>query len=281
MTAPVLVTGGTGTLGRLVVPRLCAAGRDVRVLSRTPHPSRAGVDYVIGDISTGMGLEAAVSGVDTIVHLAGSAKGDDEKTSHLVRAALAGGRPHLVYISVVGADRIPIVSGIDRAAFGYYAAKLASERIIRESGLPFTILRATQFQESMLAVAKAMTRMPVVPTPVGSFQPIAAGEVADRLVELALGSPAGLVAEMGGPRTYAMADLMRDYLKATDRRRPILSVKVPGGASRALRAGGNLTPSHAVGRRTWEELLAEDAAGAGAGSEAGAGGGGSAGSTTR
>lgn len=263
MTAPVLVTGGTGTLGRLVVPRLRAAGRDVRVLSRVPHQPEDGIEYVIGDVSTGDGLELAVNGVDTIVHLAGSAKGDDEKTRHLVRAALATGRAHLVYISVVGADRIPVVSGLDRAAFGYYAAKLASEQIIRESGLPYTILRATQFQESMLAVAKAMAKMPVVPAPVGNFQPIAAAEVADRLVELALGSPSGLVPEIGGPRTYSMDDLMRDYLKAIGKRRPILSVKVPGGASRALREGGNLTPAHAVGRRTWEELLAEDGGGVG------------------
>jgi uncharacterized protein YbjT (DUF2867 family) len=140
--------------------------------------------------------------------------------------------------------------------FGYYASKLASEQLIEASGIPYSILRATQFQESMLVVMNAMVKSPVMPAASGTrFQPIAVAEVADRLVELALGEPAGIVPEMGGPRTYLMAET-REYLRATHRRRLIMSVRTPGGASRALRAGANVTPDHAVGRRTWEELLA-------------------------
>jgi uncharacterized protein YbjT (DUF2867 family) len=262
MTSPILVTGGTGLLGRLVVERLVDAGRDVRVLSRSSHASRDHVDFVIGDISTGDGLRDALAGVEVVVHCAGSSKGDEIKTGHLLRAAdlhAAQGTPvrHIVYISVVGAERMPVVSAIDRGMFGYYASKLASEQLIEASGIPYSILRATQFQESMLAVMNAMVKSPVMPAASGTrFQPIAVAEVADRLVELALDEPAGIVPEMGGPRTYLMADLTREYLRATHRRRLIMSVRTPGGASRALRAGANVTPDHAVGRRTWEELLA-------------------------
>ena len=88
------------------------------------------------------------------------------------------------------------------------------------------------------------------------FQPVDAGEVADRLVELALGEPAGLVPDIGGPRVYPMADLVRGYLRATGRRRLIMPMRAPGKAARAVRAGANLAPDRAVGRRTWEEFLA-------------------------
>jgi len=88
------------------------------------------------------------------------------------------------------------------------------------------------------------------------FQPIDAGEVAARLAGLALGAPAGLVPDLGGPRVYELADLARSYLRATHRPRPILPVWTPGGAARAFRAGANLAPDRAVGHRTWEDFLA-------------------------
>ncbi|MEO3768572.1 hypothetical protein [Streptomyces sp. B8F3] len=95
-------------------------------------------------------------------------------------------------MSVVGADRTPVVSGLDRAMFGYVAAKRASEEIVAGSGLPWTTLRATQIHELTLKTARAMARMPVLPAPSGfRIQPIAAAEVADRLAEPALAEPAG------------------------------------------------------------------------------------------
>jgi uncharacterized protein YbjT (DUF2867 family) len=258
MMARILVTGGTGTLGRLVVSRLHEAGHDVRVLSRHTGEAADGIEYVAGDLSKGEGIDAAVEGAEIIVHCAGSAKGDEDKARHLVRAASRAGTRHLVYISVVGADRIPVVSGVDRAMFGYFASKLAAERVVADSGLPWTTLRATQFHYGFLTVARQMAKLPVLPVAAGvRFQPVDAREVADQLVELALGAPAGLTPEMGGPRVYEMADLLRGYLRAVGKRRPIVAVPLPGKAARALRAGANLVPDRAVGRRTWEEFLAE------------------------
>jgi uncharacterized protein YbjT (DUF2867 family) len=103
-----------------------------------------------------------------------------------------------------------------------------------------------------------MARLPVIPLPAGfRFQPVDEGEVAARLAELALGSPAGLVPDMAGPKMYSTAELLRGYLRASHRRRPIIPVWLPGKAARAVRAGANLAPERAVGRRTWEEFLAE------------------------
>jgi uncharacterized protein YbjT (DUF2867 family) len=256
--APILVTGGTGTLGRLVVARLQDAGRDVRVLTRNGSQVRNGIELATGDLATGQGVDAAVQGAEIIVHCAGSTKGDEDKARSLVRAASQAGTRHLVYISVVGADRVPVVSGVDRAMFGYFAAKLGAERVVADSGLPWTTLRATQFHDLILTTVQQMTRLPVVPVPSGfRFQPVDTGEVAARLVELALGAPAGLVPDLAGPRVYEMKELVGGYLRARGKHRPMVPVRPPGKAARAFRDGVNLAPDRAVGRRTWEEFLAE------------------------
>jgi uncharacterized protein YbjT (DUF2867 family) len=258
MTSPILVTGGTGTLGRQVVPRLLEAGCDVRILSRRGHEATGGTEYVTGDLRKDEGIGAAVDGAEIVVHCAGGRKGDDEAAGNLVRAASRAGVRHLVYISVVGADRIPVVSGVDRAMFGYFRYKLAAERVVADSGLPWTTLRATQFHDLILTTARAMAKLPVIPVPAGArFQPVDAGEVAARLVELALAAPAGLVPDMAGPRVYPMADLLRSYLRTASKSRLLVPVRLPGQAAHAVRYGANLAPQQAVGQRTWEAFLAE------------------------
>jgi uncharacterized protein YbjT (DUF2867 family) len=258
MTSRILVTGGTGTLGRHVVSRLRDAGCAVRVLSRNAHEAADGIEYVTGDLLKNEGIQAAVDGAGIIVHCAGGRKGDDEATRNLAAAASRAGARHLVYISVVGADRIPVVSGADRAMFGYFGFKLAAERVITGSGVPWTTLRATQFHDLSLTVAEQLAKLPAIPVPAGvRFQPVDTGEVAARLVELALGAPAGLVPDMAGPRVYTMADLLREYLRARGKRRLLVPVRLPGQAARAVRAGANLAPDRAVGRRTWEDFLAD------------------------
>jgi uncharacterized protein YbjT (DUF2867 family) len=258
-TLPILLTGGTGTLGQHVLRRLKDAGCEVRVLSRRNRETGDGIEFVTGDLATGEGIEAAVDGVDTIVHLAGSAKGDEDKARNLVQAASRAGVQHLVCISVVGAERIPVESGLDRNMFGYFAAKRAAERVVEDSGLPWTTLRATQFHDLLLTVAQMLAKLPVVPLPAGfRVQPVEADEVAARLAELSLEGPAGLVPNMGGPRVYDAEELLRIYLRASKRRRrPIVPLWLPGKAASAFRNGANLAPERAVGHRSWEEFLAD------------------------
>lgn len=248
MNSPILVTGGTGTLGSQVVPRLREAGHEVRVLSRHGHESGDGVEYVTGDLLKGEGVEPAVAGVETILHLAGGPKGDDEATRNLMQAASRAGTRHVVYISVIGADRVPL---------GWLKSKLAAERAVSDSGVPWTTLRSAQFHDLLLTVVQKMSKMPVIPVPGGlRFQPVDSGEVAARLAELTLGEPAGLVPEMAGPKVYEMRELIRGYLKARGKNRLMVSVPFPGKAGRAYRAGENLSLDAVVGRRTWEEFLA-------------------------
>ncbi|MFE7166785.1 SDR family oxidoreductase [Streptomyces sp. NPDC057616] len=250
LMSPVLVTGGTGTLGRQVVPLLRAAGRDVRVLSRSAHPAAEGLEHVTGDLLTGEGVDAAVAGVETVLHLAGGQKGDDEATRTLLRAAGPAGVRHLVYISVIGADRVPLT---------WMRTKLDAERAVADSGIPWTTLRAAQFHDLALVMVEKMVKLPVLPSPGGlRLQPVDAREVAARLVELSLGEPAGRVPDLAGPGLYDIPALVRPYLELRGRRpRPRLPIRIPGKAGRAYRAGDNLTLEGAeTGKRTWEEFLA-------------------------
>ncbi|MEV3992450.1 NAD(P)H-binding protein [Streptomyces sp. NPDC049837] len=242
----ILVTGGTGTLGRHVVELLRADGHEVRVLSRHARP------YAVDLREGGTGLDAALTGVDTVVHCASSPRGGDERAArNLIGAARRAGVGHLVYISIVGVDRVPL---------GYYRSKLAVERLVEESGLGWTVLRTTQFHDLVLAVLRAAARLPVLPAPAGvRDQPVEVTEVAARLAELAAGAPAGRVPDMGGPEVRTFPELARAYLRASGRRRPVVSVPLAGKAYRGFRAGGHLAPERAVGKVTFEEFLARRA----------------------
>lgn len=251
MAKQVLITGGTGRLGRALVPQLLDAGHDVRVLTRGRREPAAH-RWVVGDLRTGSGLTGAVAGEDVIIHLATTnGRGDVATTGNLIEAAKAAGRPHLVYVSIVG---------IDNVALGYYRAKLACERRVEDSGLPWTILRATQFHDLIASMCDIQRLLPVtlMPSKV-RFQPVDITDVADRLVTFAAGPAANRVPDIGGPEVREAAELARSYFRAIGRRRSVWAVPLPGKAIRDYRAGHHLTPNRA-GRITFDEFLAGDRA---------------------
>ncbi|MFE5220574.1 MULTISPECIES: SDR family oxidoreductase [unclassified Streptomyces] len=239
----ILVTGGTGTLGRVVTDELRAGGHEVRVLSRHARP------YAVDLREGGPGLDTALAGVETVVHCASSPRGGDEKAAaHLIEAARRATVGHLLYISIVGVDRVP---------FGYYRSKLAVERQIEDSGLGWTVLRTTQFHDLVVSVLRGLAKSPVLVLPAGvADQPVEVTEVAGRLAELAIAAPAGRVPDMGGPQVRPFDSLARSYLRATGRRRPIVRLPLFGKAYGAFRAGGHLAPDHAVGKVSFEQHLA-------------------------
>ena len=245
----ILVTGGRGSLGRRVVERLrsAGAGRDVRVLSRSGRPGT-----VRADLLTGEGLDEVVEGIDAIVHCASSPRKtrqtDVEGTERLLRAAGRAGISHFVFISIVGVDRNPY--------FPYYRMKLEVERVLEGSPVPWTILRATQFHEFVLRVVQLLDRIPVMMAPRGFLlQPIDIGEVADRLVELALADPAGRVPDVGGPEVRTMAELASAYFEVVGQSRRVVEVPLPGKTARAIRGGAQLCPERRYGKIRWGEFL--------------------------
>jgi uncharacterized protein YbjT (DUF2867 family) len=262
----VLVTGGTGDLGRELVPRLLTKGYDVTVLSRRSNPpAPAGIRVVQGDLTTGAGLEDALAGAEVIVHCATGSrdtgirglgykapkKTDVDPTGRMLDAIKAkGSAPHIVYISIVGVDKIPL---------GYYRAKWETERAIEASGLPYTILRTTQWHTLADELSRRLSRSPIVTAPKGfSSQLLDAGEVADRMAVLVDQGPSQRVPDMGGPEVLDMGDVIRSWLKAKGKRRLVLSMPIPGRAMAGFRAGYHLAPEHADGRITWDQWLREN-----------------------
>jgi uncharacterized protein YbjT (DUF2867 family) len=260
--ADVLVTGGTGNLGRELVPLLITKGYEVRVLSRRERPELpVGARGVRGDLVTGEGIDDALSGADVIVHCAsgtGTIRGlgyrsarrtDIEATRGLLeRAKRSGTVPYVLYISIVGIDRIPL---------GYYRAKLETEGLIEASGLPYTILRTTQWHTLAWEVLSRLGAFPIFAVPKGlRSQLLDTTEVADRMASLLDGGPVGRAPDMGGPEVLGFDDIARAYLRATGKRRAVVRVALPGPTMAGFRAGHNLTPEHADGRITWDEWLA-------------------------
>jgi len=251
MTREVLVTGATGTLGRKLVGAATAAGHHVRAMSRRSHVGYTGVHWSQGDLLANTGIDAAVDGVDVVVHGATQGTGDKDVTStqNLATAARRAGVGHIIYVSIVGIDRIPLP---------YYQTKLRVERALEASDVGHTVLRATQFHDLINKIFSIQRFSPVLWTLRGvRFQPIDTRDVAARLVELIDCEPAGRVADMSGPAVHTHAELARMYLAARGGRRRVVQMPVSGRIVAGYRAGANLAPDNPVGTIDFAEFLAE------------------------
>lgn len=239
----ILVTGATSGPGRPTVERLRAAGHDVRALSRTP-----GDGHVVGDLATGAGLDAALAGAEVVVHLATNRRKDLPDTRRLLAVAREAGVAHIVYLSIVGVDRIP---------YAYYRDKVANEEAIAASGIPFTILRATQFHSfpgELLAMTGGRFFVDL------DIQPIGVDDVATRLVELATGAPAGRVADVGGPEILRGRDILARLQAAGRAKKRVAVLALPGKTFGAFRAGHHLAGRPGYGTQTFDAWLASGAA---------------------
>jgi uncharacterized protein YbjT (DUF2867 family) len=249
----VLVTGGSGVLGRHVVASLRERGDDVRVISRRP-----GAGTHRGDLATGEGVREALDGVELVVHAASNApsgRTDLRQTQTLLEAARHV--QHLLYISVVGIDAMP---------YGYYKRKLACERAIADSEIPHTILRATQFHQLLERALRAFSRLPLAPLPLSwQVQPVAAGEVAQRIAALLASEPVGRAEDFGGPEVLDCHQVVQIWRAHNHRPRAVINLPAPGRTARAFRLGLNTTPDHAEGKQTWTQYIrsAETSAGPG------------------
>lgn len=244
----VLVTGATGRLGRLLLDPLQAAGHTVRQLSRRG----TGPGGVRGDLASGVGVAAAVGQAEVIVHAASDPRGDPwlvdvAGTRRLVEAVDRGRLRHVIYVSIVGVDRIP---------YGYYRAKFAAEQVLAASGLPVTLLRATQFHGFVDELLGMAHRGPVLPVPRDwRLAPVDAGEVAAHIARLISSPPSGGVVEFGGPEDRSAVELAREWARRHAPEARVLALPVPGKLSAAFRDGAAVPSGGARGRISYGEHL--------------------------
>jgi uncharacterized protein YbjT (DUF2867 family) len=243
----VLVTGGTGGLGKKLVPRLLAKGHTVSITSRDASSAAPeGVTVHGVDLRSGTGLAEAVAGVDTIVHAATNIRGKKKVevggAEHLL-AAIGDARPHLIYVSIVG---------VDQHHYGYYRAKWAAEQVLEAGEVPLTIQRATQFH----TLLHRLLSLPVSGLPYGStFQPVDVGEVADRFAELVDGPPVGRAEDLGGPEVLNIDELLGAWAEVFGSRPRFFTLPATGKAFRDFGKGLQTAPDHKVGTITWKQFL--------------------------
>lgn len=201
----IVVIGGTGLIGSKVVDRLRKRGHEVVAAS----PS-SGVNTL-----TGEGLDDALAKADVVIDLANSPSFEDQPVMdffqasgrNLSAAENKAGVKHHVALSVVGADRVP--------TSGYLRAKVAQEKLIRESGIPYTIVRSTQFFEFLPGIVKSASNGNQVRASTGLLQPIASEDVADAVTDSALGAPVNGIVEIAGPDKISLAALVGQFLSLT------------------------------------------------------------------
>lgn len=249
---PTLITGASGLLGKAVTKELRS---EKPILAGRTEPKGRTNEWRFLDLKDLRGLSESVRGVHTIQHLASATRGFDRRvdvdgTKALVEAAKEAGVQHFVYISIVGIDKVPL---------NYYKFKLEAERVIVDSGIPFTILRATQFHEFVDMLTTRFLRFPLSFLPKGvQIQPIETAVVARRLVEIGRGSPGQNILEIGGPEAADWGKLAEKWVRAKGGKKLVVGLpgRILGKGVRSLIDGGLLTTVRAQDSIRWEEYLA-------------------------
>lgn len=242
----VAVAGGTGVVGRHTVEAVRDGGHEAVVLSRS-----RGVDLVSGN-----GLAAAFAGIDAVIDVSNvstmrastAIEFFTTATGNLIRAAADVGVRHIVLLSIVGIDRMP---------HDYYAGKVAQEKVLETSPVPWTIQRATQFHEFAGQIFERAKAGPLHLAPRARTQPIAARDVGERLADLAAGDPQGRAQDLAGPREEALDAMIKTVARNTGHRGWIPSVNLPTAQMKGMRAGFALPGEGALlAGPTFEEWLA-------------------------
>ena len=231
----IVIVGGTGLVGSILVGKLQELGHQVVAASRSK-----GVD-----IATGQGLAAALDGADVVIDTSNARSDDPVEMLNFFRhagrvlldAAKRAGVKHHITLSMLGADRLSLS--------GFFLAKLTQENLVRTSGVPYTILRSTPFFETIYGIASdadtgTELRLPPIP-----MQPVAAGDIAQALADVAQAAPANTILEIAGPQTFPLTDLALDVLTAFEDNRQVTP------DPRALYFGAEVGPEKLVAENPW------------------------------
>ena len=258
----VLITGGTGHLGRDLVSRLKASYR-ARVVARSPG-SDPDVEWMRGDLATGEGIADALAGTQILIHAAtlspaarrgffvpkdlwtSPSEVDREGTARLLDLAAAAGVEHIVYVSIVG---------IDRPRFPYLRRKLEAEYLVRQGPIPWSIARATQFHWLLDRMLGKMARLPIVLLPDLQMETVDTTDFADYLVESVGQGPAGRLADFGGPEVLTFSEAFDQWSQIRDGSVRTMRVPLPAAATHAAAAMSLSDPTSRHGTITWADWL--------------------------
>ncbi|TPL92765.1 NAD-dependent epimerase/dehydratase family protein [Mesorhizobium sp. B2-3-11] len=259
--AKILVTGGTGHLGRDLVPALNASGHAVRLLARKAGLDRS-VEWALGDLAMGEGIDEALGGIDTVIHAAtlspiarrgmrpidffsSPSDVDVEGTRRLLAASQRADVSHFIFVSIVG---------LDFSTLPYSRVKLAGERLVRTSPLSWSVIRATPFFYLLAQMLAGLKWLPVWPLPTSPSNPVDTRDVTSYLAQAVRDGERGVRPQIGGPEVMPFSTFARQYRDALGLRRLILPLPVSRKISLAL---GLVETSERLGERTWKAWLSE------------------------
>ncbi|MHA7268369.1 SDR family oxidoreductase [Arthrobacter sp. HLT1-20] len=252
----IAVAGGTGLAGRAVVEEVVARGQQVRSLSRRPPSAEArvaGAEYVHGDFRTGQGVAAGLVGADALIETLDARQGAGLRALPVtsvaaLKAAADAGVRRCVLLTIVRAGE---------CSMGYYQAQAARALSYEHSGLPTSVVYATQFHNLVAGIFSAGAKVGVIPAFHGvSFQPIATADVARVLVgEALVEGPGHRAVPAGGPAVLTMRELAQEWRFVTGSKARVTTMPLPGSFGTFLRLGKNLVPEHAVGQISFGQWL--------------------------
>ncbi len=258
----ILVTGGTGHLGRDLVPVLLARGHSVRLLARS-QPAEPRAHWVAGDLATGVGISKAVEGIDAVIHAATlspiarrggvrpidfftSPSGVDvDGTRRLLEASRQAGVRHFLFVSIVG---------LEDSSLPYSRIKLAAEHLVRNAQTPWSVVRAAPFFYLTANLLEGLRWWPIWPLPEVPCDPVDTADVAVYLAECVADGPRGVREEIGGPETMSFTELARQFQRARGIKRRIVPMRTSERRARKL---GLVVSSGHRGRKTWSAWLEE------------------------
>jgi len=249
----ILITGGTGTLGREIIRQLNHTGRQISVITTKDDPGLPeGIKVIKGDIRDIDSIKEAVAGAAIIIHAASNPLNaqlvDIEGTQNLLASVNKSRLRHFIYISI---------AGVNNSDFPYYKVKYQVEQLIAAADIPFTILRATQFHEFVLyRMIKPYDTGSSLVVPAGlKFQPIDISDVAGKMVGLIAGGANNETITIGGPQVLAIEEMARRYLNTLKRTDELETENMTGERFDMLRSGINLCEEQAFGTKTWQQFL--------------------------
>lgn len=250
----VLITGGTGALAREIITAAHSPDITLRSTSRRPFAaSVAQTEWIGADLASGDGLPNALRNVDVVIHTASDVKRsqqvDVEGTRRLLTAAQAAGVGHVIFVSIVGIDAIPLQ---------YYRRKRVAEREIETGPVPYSILRATQFHSLIDIGITTAARFPLmIPLPADfKIQSVSTRDVAVRLWQAVTAGPQQRLPDFVGPDIMTLGDAAREWKAARSIVKPVMPLFIPGKIAAAFRAGMNTVATGPRGTSTWREWLA-------------------------